>query len=112
MGRLRFCDYAGDEMRSGDLVTYASRRGNEVRMADGRIQKAFTRKMFGRMVPMLKVKPTGSESGILRSRSDRVRNIAVKHVRLVRTLEELAAQGDPEAIEMLGRRTAEELASA
>jgi hypothetical protein len=84
-------DYAGDEIRVGDLVTYGSRRGNMVRLADGKVLKVYTRKgIGGKVYPRIKVEPTGDESGWVPSRSMRIRNIGIDHVRLVRTAEELA----------------------
>lgn len=83
-------DYAGDAIRVGDLVAYASRRGNRVRMSDGIVLKAYTKKLNGRVYPMLRLEPTGNDSGWLERRTDRIVNVAVEHVRVVRTAEELA----------------------
>lgn len=76
-------DYDGEEIYPGDLVAYASRRGNTVRLADAVVLEVFTRKLQGVMIPFLKIQPTGSESGFFRRKSPRIETIALIHVRLV-----------------------------
>ncbi|MFF4408102.1 hypothetical protein [Streptomyces sp. NPDC001404] len=76
-------DYAGEELYSGDLIAYAARQGNRVRLADGIVQKATTRLVEGRLRPMLLVQPTGVESGFAKRRSLRREWISTEHVRLV-----------------------------
>lgn len=83
-------DYAGDELYAGDLVAYAARHGNRVRMADAVVAKVTTRRALGRIVPMLLVRPTGNESGFVRRKTRRAVWVAGEHVRLVATAEELA----------------------
>jgi hypothetical protein len=76
-------DYAGAELYAGDLVAYAVRQGNRVRMSDAVVLKVTARKAGGRLVPMLAVRPTGDESGFTRRRSGRSVWISAEHVRLV-----------------------------
>jgi hypothetical protein len=76
-------DYGGDEIYEGDLVAYAVRRGNGVRLSDAVVQRVTTRSMFGRVVPFLLVKPTGNESGFVRRKTQRAVWVAANHVRLV-----------------------------
>lgn len=76
-------DYAGEELYEGDLVAYAARRRNRVRMTDARVVETATRLVGGRLRPMLKVKPTGDESGFHRRRTQRPVWISAEHVRLV-----------------------------
>lgn len=76
-------DYAGEEIRKGDLVVYAARQENRVRMTDARVEKVTTRLAGGRLIPMLKVKPTGDESGFTQRVSMRTVWIAAEHVRLI-----------------------------
>ncbi|MGY1440136.1 hypothetical protein [Streptomyces reniochalinae] len=64
-------DYAGEELYPGDLVCYAARQGNRVRMSDAVVVKVTTRLEGGRLRPMLKVQPTGTESGFTKRRSMR-----------------------------------------
>jgi hypothetical protein len=76
-------DYDGDEIYPGDLVAYAARRGNTVRMADAIVLEVFTKRFQGLIIPFLKIQPTGSESGFFRRKSPRVESIALIHVRLI-----------------------------
>lgn len=76
-------DYGGEELYRGDLVTYAARQGNRVRMADAIIDRVTTRLVDGRLRPMLRVRPTGTESGFAKRRSLRKEWITTEHVRLI-----------------------------
>jgi hypothetical protein len=76
-------DYAGDELYRGDLVSYATRNGNRVRMSDALVERVTARVEAGRLRPMLYVKPTGNESGFVKRRTQRGVWIAAEHVRLV-----------------------------
>lgn len=76
-------DYAGDEIRKGDLVAYAARQDNRVRLTDARVEKVGTRLAAGRLIPMLKVKPTGDESGFNQRLSYRSVWVGAEHVRLI-----------------------------
>ncbi len=76
-------DYGGEELYRGDLVAYAARQGNRVRIADAIIRKVTTRVVDGRLRPMLRVAPTGIESGFVKRRSLREEWISSEHVRLV-----------------------------
>jgi len=76
-------DYAGEELYAGDLVTYAVRAGNRVRMTDAVVQDVTTENVGGRLRPMLLVQPTGHESGFTRRRTLDPVKISAEHVRLV-----------------------------
>ncbi|NYI06087.1 hypothetical protein [Allostreptomyces psammosilenae] len=76
-------DYAGDELYAGDLVAYAVRQGNRVRLSDAIILDVTAVNVGGRLRPMLNVQPTGNESGFTRRRSMRSLWISAEHVRLV-----------------------------
>jgi hypothetical protein len=76
-------DYAGEELYAGDLVVYATRCKNLVRMTDAVVQRVETRRYGGKVHPVLLVKPTGAESGFLRRKTRNARWIAADHVRLV-----------------------------
>ncbi|MFG2147508.1 hypothetical protein ACGFRG_25480 [Streptomyces sp. NPDC048696] len=76
-------DYGGEELYRGDLVNYGSRQGNRVRVADGIIDRVTTRLVDGRLRPMLRVQPTGTESGFAKRRSLRKEWITTEHVRLL-----------------------------
>lgn len=81
--RRTVCDYAGEEIHPGDLVCFASRVGNRVRVTDAFVYKVTTKLLGGRLVPMLKVAPTGSESGFVQRRSMRKLTVGSEHVRLI-----------------------------
>ncbi|MCW7984074.1 hypothetical protein XF35_01690 [Streptomyces platensis subsp. clarensis] len=81
--RNTVCDYAGNELYANDMVNYASRTGNRVRVADAIVVKVTAKKVDGRLVPMLLVRPTGHESGFVKRRSLRAEWISAEHVRLV-----------------------------
>ncbi|MCX4687213.1 hypothetical protein OG401_23395 [Kitasatospora purpeofusca] len=76
-------DYAGEELHPGDLIAYAARQGNRVRLADALVEVVTTKLVDGRLRPMLRVRPTGTESGFVRRRSLRAEWISSEHVRLV-----------------------------
>ncbi|MFD7539554.1 MULTISPECIES: hypothetical protein [unclassified Streptomyces] len=76
-------DYGGEEIYKGDLVAYAARQGNRVRMADAIVDKVTARLVDGRLRPMLRIAPTGVESGFTKRRSLRREWISAEHVRLI-----------------------------
>jgi len=77
------CDYAGEEIYPGDLVCYAARQGNRVRMTDAIVLRTYVKRINGRLVPWMDVQPTGDESGFIKRRSMRAEDVAVEHVRLI-----------------------------
>lgn len=77
-------DYAGEELRPGDLICYATRQGNRTRVTDAIILEVTTKREGRRVVPLLKVRPTGSESGFTARRSLRAQWIYTEHVRLIK----------------------------
>lgn len=88
--RTTICDYAGNELRKNDLINYPSRTGNRVRAADAIILRTYVvRGPLGRLVPMLKVAPTGCESSFVKRLSMREEHIGAEHVRLITPGEEL-----------------------
>lgn len=78
-------DYAGEELRAGDLVAYAARQGNRVRMSDGIVLGAATKSIAGRLLPVLRIQPTGTDSGwgMGARKSLRPVDIFAEHVRLI-----------------------------
>lgn len=76
-------DYSGEELYPGDLVAYAARQGNRVRLADAVVKRVTARIENGRLRPMLLVRPTGIESGFTKRRSLRAEWISSEHVRLI-----------------------------
>ncbi|MEU9560336.1 hypothetical protein [Streptomyces fumanus] len=81
-------DYSGNELHEGDLIAYAARNGNRVRMADAVVIEATAKQAqvegVGRvLVPVLKVQPTGVESGFSKRKSPTPQWITTEHVRLI-----------------------------
>jgi hypothetical protein len=89
--RRDVCDYAGEELYAGDLICFAARVRNRVRMTDAIVLKVTARLVGGRLVPMLKVRPSGAESGFVKRRSARAEWISAEHVRLILPGAEVAA---------------------
>lgn len=78
-------DYAGQELHAGDLITFATRHGNRVRMSDAVVLDVTTKKVDGRLVAMLLIQPTGRDSGWGLGARKTLRQVEVtaEHVRLV-----------------------------
>ncbi|WBP87022.1 hypothetical protein [Kitasatospora cathayae] len=81
-------DYSGQELYPGDLVAYSARQGNRVRMADAIVREVSAKLVqvpgVGSMlVPVLKIQPTGVESGFTKRRKLREEWISAEHVRLI-----------------------------
>lgn len=72
-------DFTGAEVREGDTIVYSARRGNGVRMTEAVVLETYTEKYKGRVLPMLKVRPTGNESGFVKRASFAVQHIAAEH---------------------------------
>ncbi|MFE1126779.1 hypothetical protein ACFW6R_08995 [Streptomyces albidoflavus] len=56
-------DYAGEAVEIGDLVIYAARVGNRVRVSDAVVEEIRWTRAAGRILPEIKVQPTGVDSG-------------------------------------------------
>lgn len=83
--RLVVTDYAGEPLDVGDLINYASRYGNRVRVADAVIIGIRREHIAGRLMPMLRVQPTGTDSGygMAERRTLRAEWISPEHARLL-----------------------------
>lgn len=80
-------DYAGEALYKGDLINYATRCGNRARASDAIIRDIKTVRVLGKVVPRLKVQPTGVDSGdgLGERKSLRAEWIGTEHVRLLRS---------------------------
>jgi hypothetical protein len=76
-------DYAGEELYEGDLIAYAARQGNRVRVTDAIIREATAKLVGGRLRPMLLVEPTGVESGFVKRDTLDAQWVSTEHVRLI-----------------------------
>ena len=73
-------DFTGAEIRDGDTIVYAARRGNGVRMTEATVLETYTEQFKGRTIPMLKVRPTGRESGFVKRTVIRTETVVAEHV--------------------------------
>jgi hypothetical protein len=80
-------DYAGEALYRGDLICYSARRGNRVRVSDAIILDVTAVNQHGRLTPMLKVQPTGTDSGwgLGARKTLRTEWVSAEHVRLLRS---------------------------
>jgi len=81
-------DYGGNELHEGDLIAYGARQGNRVRLADAVVLEATAKrtKVEGVgyvLIPVLRVQPTGVESGFVKRKSPAPQWITTEHVRLL-----------------------------
>ncbi|MFF4952269.1 hypothetical protein [Streptomyces chattanoogensis] len=81
-------DYAGNELYAGDLISYSSRNGNRVRQADAVVEEVTAKRttvegVGAILVPVLKVRPTGIESGFTKRRTVAAQWITTEHARLI-----------------------------
>lgn len=76
-------DYAGEGIYAGDLIAYATRTGNRVRMTDAMVLKVTAVQIGGRLRPMLQVEPTGDESGFVARKTLAPQWISAEHARLI-----------------------------
>ncbi|KUN16544.1 hypothetical protein AQJ23_44940 [Streptomyces antibioticus] len=80
MGKARLTDFTGAEIKPGVVIAYPSRQGNRVRNSEAVVLETSTDRSTGRVVPMLKVKPTGRDSGFIARKTLAVQNVAAEHV--------------------------------
>lgn len=78
--RDRLTDFTGADIAANSRIVYSARRGNRVRMAEGIVLETYTDRSAGRVTPMLRVQPTGRESGFVRRRTQRIVNVGAEHV--------------------------------
>lgn len=72
-------DFTGMPAMPGDVIVYAARAANLVRMTEATIESIGTEKIKGRVFPVLKVRPTGRISGFLGRVTDRTETIRSEH---------------------------------
>ncbi|MGY5131291.1 hypothetical protein ACWGJW_02520 [Streptomyces nigrescens] len=66
-------------------MNYPSRQDNGVRASDAIILHTYFTYVEGRKFPMLKVQPTGTDSGHEPRKTLRAEHVAATHVRLLRS---------------------------
>lgn len=65
MSKARLTDFTGAEIRPDRVVVYSSRQGNVVRLSEAVVLELQSDKSTGRVIPMVKVRPTGRDSGFI-----------------------------------------------
>ncbi|WP_435613267.1 hypothetical protein [Streptomyces sp. bgisy159] len=80
MGKARLTDFTGAEIRPGVVIAYPTRQGNRVRNSEAIVLETQTNRRTGRVVPMLKVRPTGRDSGFIARKTTSVRTVSAEHV--------------------------------
>lgn len=80
MGKVSLNDFTGAEIRPGRLIAYPTRRGNRVRNTEAIVLELKTNRAAGRVVPILKVQPTGRDSGFVARKTLTPQYIAAEHV--------------------------------
>lgn len=80
-------DYNGEPVYAGDLINYPTRQGNRVRASDAVVLDVTTVIENGRLTPILKVQPTGVDSGwgLGARKTLRTEWVSAEHIRLLRT---------------------------
>jgi hypothetical protein len=80
MGKARLTDFTGAEIRAGVVVAYPTRQGNVVRNSEAVVLETLSDRSTGRVVPMLKVRPTGRDSGFIARKTLSVQKVSAEHV--------------------------------
>ncbi|MFG3014336.1 hypothetical protein ACGFZB_28735 [Streptomyces cinerochromogenes] len=80
MGKTELTDFTGAVIRPGRLIAYPTRRGNRVRNTEAIVLETLSDKSSGRVVPKLKVIPTGRESGVSARKTLTIQTIGAEHV--------------------------------
>ncbi|MEU3729966.1 hypothetical protein AB0E81_11235 [Streptomyces sp. NPDC033538] len=76
MAKSRLTDYTGAEIKPGSLVSYATRQGNLVRLSEAVVLELESNKAAGVVVPLVKVRPTGRDSGFISRKTLAVQTVA------------------------------------
>lgn len=80
MSKGRLHDFTGAEIYPGRVVAYATRQGNVVRMSEAVVLELQSNKSTGRVIPELKVKPTGRDSGFIARKTLTMQTVAADRV--------------------------------
>lgn len=80
MGKSRLTDFTGAEIYPGRIIAYPTRRGNRVRNSEAIVLETMSNKQAGRIVPMLRVQPTGRDSGFSGRTTMAIQHVSAEHV--------------------------------
>ncbi|WP_186783694.1 hypothetical protein [Streptomyces sp. CBG33] len=90
MARDRLTDFTGAEIRVGATIAYPTRRGNRVRNSEAIVLETMSDRSTGRVVPMLKVRPTGRDSGFIARKTTAIRTVSAEHAVVIQDPEPAA----------------------
>ncbi|MFD5161012.1 hypothetical protein ACFWMJ_23535 [Streptomyces hawaiiensis] len=80
MSKARLTDFTGAEIRPGVVIAYPTRQGNVVRNSEAIVLETMSDRSTGRVVPMLKVQPTGRDSGFIARKTLTSQKVSAEHV--------------------------------
>lgn len=80
MGKARLTDFTGAEIKPGVVIAYPTRQGNVVRNSEAVVLETLSDRSTGRIVPMLKVRPTGRDSGFIARKTLTAQKVSAEHV--------------------------------
>ncbi|MFE6493384.1 hypothetical protein [Streptomyces sp. NPDC057748] len=80
MAKAELTDFTGAAIRPGRLIVFPTRKGNRVRNTEAVVLELKSDKSSGRVVPKLRVRPTGRESGISARKTLTPQTIGAEHV--------------------------------
>lgn len=80
MAKSRLTDFTGAEIRVGSTIAYPTRQANVVRNTEAKVLERISDKSTGRVVPKLRVQPTGRDSGFIARKTLDAQVIAAAHV--------------------------------
>jgi len=89
MGKASLTDFTGAVIKPGSLIAFPTRKGNRVRNTEAVVLETLSDRSSGRVVPKLKVRPTGRESGISARKTLTVRTVGAEHVVVIGETEEV-----------------------
>ncbi|WP_308416958.1 hypothetical protein [Streptomyces sp. AJS327] len=72
-------DFTGAEVRVGDTIVWAARLANLTRMTEGEVVDVSTELVKGRVLPVIKARPTGRYSGFIARTSGAIATIRSEH---------------------------------
>lgn len=80
MSKAELTDFTGATIRPGRLIAFPTRKGNRVRNTEAIVLETMSDRKSGRVVPKLRVRPTGRESGVSARKTLTTQIIGAEHV--------------------------------
>jgi hypothetical protein len=88
MSKARLTDFTGAEIRPDRLVVYSTRQGNLVRLSEAVVLELKSDKSSGVVVPMVKVRPTGRDSGFIARKTRAIQTVSADRLVVIGDAEE------------------------